>query len=133
MRNQVVHEEIAQFRKYLLAEVSQDQMPKLTLIVVNKRITQRFFVQNESSKRLSNPPTGCIIDSGLISHSNSTQDVEMKTTEDSREETQNDKVDEPQEESSLEKMQNAEQTCVSNPDQIAKNSLENSSDIVADK
>ena len=40
-------------------------MPKITLIVVNKRINQRFFVE-DSRGQLQNPPTGCIIDSGLV-------------------------------------------------------------------
>lgn len=35
------------------------------MVVVNKRITQRFFVKDEQG-RLRNPPSGCIIDSGLV-------------------------------------------------------------------
>ena len=40
----------------------------MTLVVVNKRITQRFFVK-DSNGRLMNPPTGCIIDRGLVEKS----------------------------------------------------------------
>lgn len=35
------------------------------MVVVNKRITQRFFVQ-DSKGRLTNPPPGCIIDKQLV-------------------------------------------------------------------
>jgi hypothetical protein len=40
-------------------------MPKIALIVVNKRINQRFFVKDNQG-RLSNPPSGCIIDRELV-------------------------------------------------------------------
>jgi hypothetical protein len=33
--------------------------------VVNKRITQRFFVKDFNGE-LRNPPSGCIIDQGLV-------------------------------------------------------------------
>lgn len=42
--------------------------PQITLVVVNKRITQRFFVQDERGN-LSNPPSGCIVDRGLVEQS----------------------------------------------------------------
>ena len=41
------------------------EQPEITVVVVNKRITQRFFVQ-ENNGRLNNPPSGCIIDRNLI-------------------------------------------------------------------
>lgn len=42
--------------------------PHITLVVVNKRITQRFFVQDERGN-LCNPPSGCIVDRGLVEQS----------------------------------------------------------------
>lgn len=39
--------------------------PTITLIVVNKRISQRFFLK-DSQNRLLNPPSGCIIDRELV-------------------------------------------------------------------
>lgn len=39
--------------------------PQITVVVVNKRITQRFFVKDEKGC-LRNPPSGCIIDQGLV-------------------------------------------------------------------
>ena len=48
--------------------------PELTLVVVNKRINQRFFIK-DSSGRLSNPPSGCIIDRGLVEHAGSETDT----------------------------------------------------------
>jgi hypothetical protein len=41
------------------------EKPKITVIVVNKRISQRFFVKDQGG-RLVNPPSGCIIDKGLV-------------------------------------------------------------------
>jgi hypothetical protein len=66
MRDQVISREVTQFKEafaelYNKAEVS----PKVTLVVVNKRITQRFFVKDQNG-RLANPPSGCIIDRGLV-------------------------------------------------------------------
>jgi hypothetical protein len=39
--------------------------PKITLVIVNKRIIQSFFVK-DGQGRLSNPPSGCLIDSQLV-------------------------------------------------------------------
>jgi hypothetical protein len=39
--------------------------PQITVVVVNKRITQRFFVKDEKGC-LRNPPSGCIIDQGVV-------------------------------------------------------------------
>jgi len=65
MREQVLANEIPQLRSVisdLYNEVSTP--PAITVVVVNKRITQRFFVQE--GKRLVNPPSGCIIDRDLV-------------------------------------------------------------------
>ena len=42
-------------------------------MVVNKRITQRFFVKDQQG-RLVNPPNGCIIDKGLVERSGDASD-----------------------------------------------------------
>jgi hypothetical protein len=39
--------------------------PAITVIVVNKRINQRFFIENQY-KDLENPPSGCVIDSTTL-------------------------------------------------------------------
>lgn len=44
---------------------TRDRHPEITVIVVNKRISQRFFVTDHQG-RPSNPPSGCIIDKGLV-------------------------------------------------------------------
>ena len=44
---------------------SAQTVPKITLIVVNKKINQRFFVEDRQG-RLQNPPSGCIIDRQLV-------------------------------------------------------------------
>jgi len=41
------------------------EKPQITVVVVNKRIIQRFFVI-DAQGRTSNPPSGCIIDKGLV-------------------------------------------------------------------
>jgi hypothetical protein len=41
------------------------EKPQITVIVVNKRISQRFFVLDKKGQ-LYNPPSGCIIDKGLV-------------------------------------------------------------------
>lgn len=42
--------------------------PKITLMIVNKRIIQSFFVV-DGNNRLNNPPSGCIIDRDLVESS----------------------------------------------------------------
>ena len=42
-------------------------------MVVNKRITQRFFVK-DARGNLMNPPNGCIVDKGLVEHSEASED-----------------------------------------------------------
>jgi hypothetical protein len=66
MRDQVLATEIPQFESAIndLYNKAADK-PQVTVVVVNKRITQRFFVKDESG-RLRNPPSGCIIDQGLV-------------------------------------------------------------------
>ena len=68
-RLQVIQKEIQQFRD-AFSEVYNKvaKQPEITLIVVNKRITQRFFVK-DSRGNLMNPPSGCIVDRGLVEQS----------------------------------------------------------------
>jgi aubergine-like protein len=66
MRQQVLATEVSQFRAAISDVYNKAaKKPKITLIIVNKRITQRFFV-DDGYGNLSNPPSGCIIDSGLV-------------------------------------------------------------------
>jgi aubergine-like protein len=70
MREQVLQNEIPQLKQVisdLYNEVAAP--PAITVVVVNKRITQRFFVQE--GKRLVNPPSGCIIDKELVENDGS--------------------------------------------------------------
>lgn len=39
--------------------------PTITVVIVNKRITQRFFVEDEYGN-VRNPPSGCIINTELV-------------------------------------------------------------------
>lgn len=41
-------------------------IPPITLIVVNKRINQRMFIQSGDGKNVENPPPGSIIDQCLV-------------------------------------------------------------------
>ncbi len=66
MRQQVLQKEISQFRKAIEDVYNKAaKKPSLTVIIVNKRITQRFFVENEMGG-YQNPPSGCIIDQKLV-------------------------------------------------------------------
>ena len=79
-RDQVISKELVQFRE-AFAEVYNKAatQPKITLVVVNKRITQRFFVQ-DGRGGLENPPSGCIIDRGLVEHSNDKENYDFYMT-----------------------------------------------------
>ena len=48
--------------------------------MVNKRINQRFFLRDEISGKLNNPPSGCIIDRGLVEHGGSTETSDVEGT-----------------------------------------------------
>lgn len=66
MREQVLASEIPQLQAVIADLYNQvATQPSITVVVVNKRITQRFFIE-ESNGRLTNPPSGCIIDKGLV-------------------------------------------------------------------
>lgn len=62
MRDQVLATEIPQFEQAIIEMYNKaSEKPQITIVVVNKRITQRFFVK-DGQGRLRNPPSGCIID-----------------------------------------------------------------------
>jgi len=73
MREQVVSEEIM-ILKELVREKFKLSPPKITLVIVNKRINQRFFeqtaakTQSPSSDLVSvrNPPCGTIVDCNMV-------------------------------------------------------------------
>jgi len=67
MRDQVIEKEIKQFKESLKPLYNKTTgIPPITLIVVNKRINQRMFVQSADGKTVDNPPPGSIIDSNLV-------------------------------------------------------------------
>jgi aubergine-like protein len=71
MRRQVLQKEITQIREainetYNLAK----KKPYITVIIVNKRITQRFFIEDEYGQ-LQNPPSGCLIDDKIVENQDS--------------------------------------------------------------
>ena len=69
-RQQILSKEVSQFKAAITDLYGPDQeMPKITLVVVNKRINQRFFVKDNRGE-LRNPPSGCIIDQGLVTSNN---------------------------------------------------------------
>ena len=62
MRRQVLMEEVKQLEQAIKAVYNKaSQTPYITVIIVNKRITQRFFVEDGNGK-IINPPSGCLID-----------------------------------------------------------------------
>jgi hypothetical protein len=71
MRSQVLQKEVTQFKEVFSEIYNKVEFaPKVTLVVVNKRITQRFFIQDQNGQ-LMNPPSGCIVDKGLVENSGS--------------------------------------------------------------
>lgn len=67
-QEQVLQSEIPQFEAAINALYNKAaEKPELTVVVVNKRISQRFFVKDDKGQ-LVNPPSGCIIDTQLVTH-----------------------------------------------------------------
>lgn len=65
MREQVLSREIPQLREVIKELYNLASSPEITVVIVNKRITQRFFVEDERG-RLHNPPSGTILDTDLV-------------------------------------------------------------------
>merc|ERR1712003_169800 len=82
MRKQVIDQELAQLDKIVALEygIGQDNVeeenkqeaPEITLIIVNKRVRQRFFQQtqqNNGQNYIDNPPQGTYVDNGFVEQS----------------------------------------------------------------
>jgi aubergine-like protein len=66
MRRQVLLNEVTQLREAIGDTYNKvKNKPFITVIIVNKRITQRFFVEDEQG-RLMNPPSGALIDAHIV-------------------------------------------------------------------
>lgn len=50
--------------------------PYITVIIVNKRITQRFFIE-DSRGNLQNPPSGALIDCQIVENQDSQQEYDF--------------------------------------------------------
>lgn len=71
MRRQVIEAEVSQFQEIIHSLYNKTtSKPKLTLIIVNKRINQRFFMEYDDGEIL-NPPSGLVIDSKVVESENS--------------------------------------------------------------
>lgn len=67
MRDQIVAKEITQFKEVIKEIYNTKNIPPITLVVVNKRINQRLFIEGkEGSQNFVNPPPGSIIDADLV-------------------------------------------------------------------
>jgi hypothetical protein len=76
MRQQVITHELEQLNKIMQQEysfvngkeVTDPVLPKHTLIIVNKRVRQRFFHMSQNHN-ISNPPQGTYVDKGFVEQS----------------------------------------------------------------
>jgi hypothetical protein len=67
----VLQKEITQFKEAINETYNTARKkPFITVIIVNKRITQRFFVEDERGQ-LQNPPSGCLIDEQIVENADS--------------------------------------------------------------
>ena len=64
MREDLVGKEIVQFRETIKQRFDATTTPKITLVVVNKRINQRMFTKQNGE--MANPSPGTILDSTLV-------------------------------------------------------------------
>jgi hypothetical protein len=65
MRKKVLSTEVSQFREAIRMRYNTVNPPKITLIFVNKKISQRFFMEN-SQGQFVNPPSGSLIDESVV-------------------------------------------------------------------
>ena len=71
MRRQVLQHEISQLKEAINETYNQAaKKPYITTIIVNKRITQRFFLEDDRGN-LINPPSGSCIDEVIVENSDS--------------------------------------------------------------
>lgn len=72
MRRQVLQQEVNQLRMAITETYNQvKKKPEVTVIIVNKRITQRFFLEDSNGRKLQNPPSGCLIDEKVVENADS--------------------------------------------------------------
>lgn len=80
MRKLVIDQELAQLDRIVAMEYVGDEAnnippqehPEITLIIVNKRVRQRFFQQtpgNNGQNFIDNPPQGTYVDTGFVEQS----------------------------------------------------------------
>jgi aubergine-like protein len=50
--------------------------PFITVVIVNKRITQRFFLEDDK-QGLVNPPSGCLIDTQIVENEDSQSEYDF--------------------------------------------------------
>lgn len=73
MRKQVIQYELEQLKKILTDEYDinsgngEKKLPEITLIIVNKRVRQRFF--EKVGHQILNPPQGTYLDQGFVEQS----------------------------------------------------------------
>ena len=65
MRRKILNFEVKMFEQVFKEDLNKCTLtPKITVVVVNKRINHRFFVQE--GHRLNNVPSGTIIDTDIV-------------------------------------------------------------------
>lgn len=69
MRKAVLKVEVDQFREAIKERYNTLSIPALTVIFVNKRISQRFFHENDQGN-LVNPPSGSLVDTCVVENRN---------------------------------------------------------------
>jgi aubergine-like protein len=75
MRKQVIQFELDQLKKILTDEYDPKgegvELPNVTLIIVNKRVRQRFFEKTQGGHggQIFNPPQGTYVDTGFVEQS----------------------------------------------------------------
>lgn len=78
MRDQVIAKELEQLKQILTDEYDPKQegarpLPQITLIIVNKRVRQRFFEKTGGPGlghgQIFNPPQGTYVDTGFVEQS----------------------------------------------------------------
>lgn len=76
-RKDVLAEEVSQMREAIKKYANKAaKTPSITVVVVNKRITQRFFLP-DSRGNMVNPPSGSLIDSTLVQSEDSDQEFDF--------------------------------------------------------
>ena len=71
----MIAHELEQLNKIVLQEYTLEEgkqevvLPKHTLIIVNKRVRQRFFQMGQGQNNICNPPQGTYVDKGFVEQS----------------------------------------------------------------